>query len=527
MGNYTLPESPPMFTLTLGQWPPPDQPWEIEEWRVAEFTCLPPTGATLQLWVGDLELEPFLRPGDPAWRWRLPARGAVGSFGLLLRAEWPDGHAEELRSTLLVRPRKLDAQRYHDLLADLERLGPNLLFALTGGTVPGGWADPADPHRPGPAEELAGLLGPDTDLFLAAAERVMRRPPERLRPGLRLVDPGLARDLSALDRAHLHAAAAPADKADAPTERAHQLDAIPERQSISSYDSYESRLLKRTLALLARRVALLDDTPDLPGPARRRVTHVADRLRSLRAQPILAEVAALSQFAGPSPRMQRAPDYRAIYRMWQLLRRRPQIAWDKATLALPIQDLARLYERWCVAMVSFCLLHIPDLRLVEQSIARHDPEDDTAWTLRLAEGGPLLVLDSPTGTQLRLFYQARYTPHGISLRSLDRHTRVPDLALEISRPNAPPRLALLDAKFRLDPTGGVPEEALSDAYSYLGSIGTSDGERAVSAVALLYPGLGSAEIYPSGVAALPLLPGTLHELSGWLEHVLDEYRTPH
>jgi large subunit ribosomal protein MRP49 len=242
----------------------------------------------------------------------------------------------------------------------------------------------------------------------------------------------------------------------------------------------------------------------------------------VRAQPLFADVGALSQFVGPTARLQRDPDYRAVYRMWQQLRRRPLIQWDAATMQIAIQDLPRLYERWCAARVALALLRLPGLRLEAQDVARQDdPADELAWGLRLAEGGALLTLAGPAGERLMLRYQARYTPGGAGLRSLDRHTRVPDLALESARPGAPPEVIVLDAKYRLDASGGVPEDALADAYSYLGSIGTANGARAVTAVALLYPGLGAAEIYPSGVAALPLLPGDDGELGVWLERITE------
>ncbi|MBX0329251.1 restriction endonuclease-like protein [Oscillochloris sp. ZM17-4] len=491
----------------------------IDEWRAAELSCLPPEGAALRLWLGDAELEPFLRPGDPAWRWRWVAQGGVGGFALVLRAGWPDGRAEELRATLRVRPRKLDEDRYRALLDDLQRLGRALVFALGGGAAPGAWSPEPDAGPPAPAEDLAGLLGPDLDRFLAAAERIARRPPDRLRPGVELVEPGQARDLSALDRARIDASALAGESGDVAA-KARQLSAIPERRPAASHDSYENRLLKRALAALARRAALLQATPGLPEPARRRVADAVDQLRGLRGRPFLADVAALSQFAGPTPRLQRDPDYRAVFRMWQLLRRRPLVQWDAATLAIPVQDLPRLYERWCAARVALALLDMPGLTLAAQDLARQDDDDDMAWGLRLAEGGALLELEGAAGARLALRYQARYAPGGAPLRSLDRHTRVPDLSLEIRRPDAPPQVVMLDAKYRLDASGGVPEDALADAYSYLGSIGAADGARAAVAVALLYPGLGAAEIYPSGVAALPLLPGDDGELAAWITEAL-------
>jgi hypothetical protein len=487
----------------------------IDEWRAAEFACLPPQGATLRLRVGETSLEPFLRPGDPAWRWRLSAQGGVGHFPLLLQAEWPDGRAEELRANLRVRPRKLDEERYQALLDDMQRLGRELVFALRGGSETGAWSAEASAAPPTLAEELAGLLGPDLDRFLSAAERIVRRPPDRLRPQVRLVDPGQARDLTALDRAQLDPAPAPGG--DDAASIARRLNAIPERQPTASHNCYENSLLKQALAMLVRRVTQLQAAPGLPEPDRQRAADVGAQLRSLRAQPIFAEVSALRNFAGPSARMQRDHDYRAVYRMWQLLRRRPLIQWDEATLTIPIQDLARLYERWCAARVALALLQLPGLELIDEWIVQQDAEDDSTWTLGLVEGGRLLSFESLTGARLSLRYQPRYAPGGAGLRSLDRHTRMPDLALEITRPDLPPQLIVLDAKYRLDAGGGVPEDALADAYSYLGSIGTATGQRAVTAVALLYPGRGTAEVYPSGAAALPLLPGDDGDLVRWLE----------
>src|SRR5438105_4505909 len=42
----------------------------IVEHQAVEFVCAAPAGARLELAIGGLALEPFLRPGDPTWRWR-------------------------------------------------------------------------------------------------------------------------------------------------------------------------------------------------------------------------------------------------------------------------------------------------------------------------------------------------------------------------------------------------------------------------------------------------------------------------
>jgi large subunit ribosomal protein MRP49 len=106
-----------------------------------------------------------------------------------------------------------------------------------------------------------------------------------------------------------------------------------------------------------------------------------------------------------------------------------------------------------------------------------------------------------------------------ALVSLDRHTRVPDLAIELERAGER-RVLVLDAKYRLDAEGrGVPQDALSDAYAYQGAIGAA-GRSAVTRALLLYPGSAPAELYPSGVGAIPLLPGQ----TGALDAILAELK---
>src|SRR5262249_5152573 len=108
-----------------------------------------------------------------------------------------------------------------------------------------------------------------------------------------------------------------------------------------------------------------------------------------------------------------------------------------------------------------------------------------------------------------------------ALGSLDRHTRVPDLAIEIRQPGATPQVLLLVAKYRLDAEGrGVPQDALADAYTYLGAIGYGRVRATIGSL-LLYPGMGAPELFPSGVGSLPLLPGRTGELETVLLELLD------
>jgi hypothetical protein len=113
---------------------------------------------------------------------------------------------------------------------------------------------------------------------------------------------------------------------------------------------------------------------------------------------------------------------------------------------------------------------------------------------------------------IRLRYQPRYRPIAQSDAptlpgSLDSHTHIPDMALEVAYPDRDPTVIVLDAKYRLSESGAVPADALADAYTYLGGIGLPTGARAAHAALLLYPGAGGGERYASGVCLVPMLPG--------------------
>lgn len=487
----------------------------LEEYATLELAGTAPGGAILALQINGERLEPFLRPGDPHWYWRWTAPGAAGFFTARLSAEWPDGTHHSQTHRIEVRPRKIDAERYAALLSDLQALSRRLVHALGGGAAPA--APGVQGAQPTSAELLAVCTGAAFDRFAAAVHRIAQRPPERLRPTITPVAPGQARDLSRIGARRMEPADHVADPELPPGPA--QLRAIPEQQSTPTSDSYERRFLQRTLALLAQRIDQLARTPDLPAQAAADLAASQAQLRSLRALPAFAAVPPLTAYRGPTTRLQRDADYRAVLRMWQRLRRRVDLVWSEPTLELPVAELPLLYERWCALSAAEAVLNLPGAAVVAQTLLAPQPADaDADWLLSLPTAAPLLTVGLPDGRQIALVYQPRYRPNpqGDRIGSLDRHTRIPDLAISVTHQQQPDSLLILDAKYRLDTTGGVPESALADAYSYLGSIGSLPSGRCVHGAAILYPGRGPAEIYPSGVAALPLLPGALAALQAWL-----------
>lgn len=466
----------------------------LVEGALVEFAVLPPEGAALHLHLAGVALEPFLRPADAAWYWRWQVPHAAGYYQVQVLARWPDGRSEELRAQLEVAPRKLDQAHYALLLADLQQVGAALLFALQGATL-GGRLEHASALAT-PVEQLQSLFGADLAQLEAAVLRLARRPPELQRAPPRLVAPGELRDFSLLHQAQMPTAP------------------LLEPQSVPSYVSYEAQLLRRLLEELLCRLEQLQQQVAAQPALLAQLQQARMRLLRLRDQPFLAEVPPLANYRGASQRLRYDPEYRVVYRYWRRLRERPLLTWDATTLQLPLAALPRLYERWCLLRVAMSLLALPDWHVEQQALLHAHGED---WCLGLAEERPLLTLRHRDGGVCLLRYQARYTPTSSPFCSLDRHSRIPDIAVELWPPDGPGRLLILDAKYRLDPSGGLPEAALADAYSYLGALGQPEGRRACLGAALLYPGSGAALCYASGVAALPLLPGAgMEGLEEWL-----------
>lgn len=532
---------------------------EVAEHQPVEFVCPASPGERLALAVDGRALEPFLRPDDPAWRWRWNPGAAVGIYELRLEVATSGG--EPLRYTwrLRVAPAKIDQERYALLLDDIERLAAGLSFALGGAGAEGASPSPAPERRPAPAEQYYALFQQQLDAFERAARRILARPREQLR---RLVAdaPLGGPDAPGADAL---ARAARGDLQPAPPGLADELQqairpgggllpaTLPGARGAPTADFYEHRLLKRLIELLTSRAARIGALAERTAarlaraaPDSARAAHVrgiaqgcADarrRLRELRAAPLLAEVGALPAFRGPTPLIQRDPAYRQVYRTWLALHRAPLVTLHSPLFDIPIADLPRLYESWCTLQVAGALLALGDVeeqRIVATAPPPESPADDLDHTVALVEGQPLLRIRRGE-TTLTLRYQPRYRPAQAGARhaaplpapgdliSLDRHTRVPDLAVEIERQGAPPQVLVLDAKYRLEAEGGVPQDALAEAYAYLGAIGTA-GARATIGAAILFPGRGTPEIYPSGVGGVPLLPGAASDLPAVLAAWID------
>lgn len=530
---------------------------DLYEWQPLTITCTPQPGAVAaRLRINDVDLgAPTTTLGDPLWRWQWNPQHAVGVFAALLTVTFGDGTSDSAAFDLRIKPRKIDVERYEALIAAVQRDAFAVVYALSGGRE--GAALQPTTHDRTLIEEYVTLVEGHAREALEIVAHIAARPQQALQPQhdtVRIgeaerIDPAALGDMlrGPLDDLAedvlpvLQAALRPADR----TRGGPLPRSLPATRTAPSHDLIEHRLLRHVLDVLLWRAGVVRETIRRETERRQRNAALVEgaaaldvllswaqrcaaaqrKLRQALAQPWLIEVRSLTSLPGPTHLMQRDPRYRRLYTLFRRLRSAPFIAFNSPALWLPIENLPQLYEQWCVLQVVKALLPLGQIT-TQDVAAQHDsdergPTTERRWTLRLRQNAPLLTLRCADGTEIALWYQRRYQPQAptsTKLGALDPFVRIPDIALEISRPDSPPQVLVFDAKYRVAPDGRVPQDALDDAYAYRSAIGVA-GTRATIGAFLLFPGsepLNTAE----QVGALPLLPDQTAALGALIEQAL-------
>ncbi len=476
--------------------------------QLLTFSYQPPPGVQPVLLLTTSNLVrpvPTRHATHELWYWHWHPLDYTGVVHVSLLHTQAEGQVPVGGWQVQVLPQHLDQQHYQRLLEDLHHTAQGLLYTLGHSTVGAGLATepPADPAtRPNPLEAACAFV----QVHLAALEQIVAQladPPPALRQTLlRRTDTAHARRFDRLASFDLRPSPS---QHTLPALPAHVYETIPAHTPDGAVLGLVRHLLDRLweYSHTFREILFAARIP-LSHPLLQQLNHAYQRLQYLRQQPHFAEAVPRSEWQWSSQQMQYNPLYRQIYQCWQALRQPPTLSLAAPQMQLPIHDLPRLYEYWCVLQVLQAITQLEGIQIHTQQLFR--PAPPSAWQLRFATDAPLLTAQWHA-TTLRLWYQPRYTPTSTPYTSLDHQTHIPDLVLEQTRPEQPPRLLVLDAKYRLDPQGNIPAAAFSDAYTYLGSIGTADGQRIVAAVLLLYPGLSGALLrYASGVGTVALLP---------------------
>ncbi len=524
----------------------------VPEAPAIEIACVPvTTAAAASLAVGPEDLgPPSIRLGDPTWRWQWQPRGRVGAFAVRLTVKRCDGEHMVRDLRLVVEPAKLPHAAYEALLADIQRISYALVYALGGGMAPA--SARATPESTTVLADYWTRLAHLGTLATSITRSLASRPNPNMR---RLVEERPLSEVTEIDAAMLaRLPSRPLDEGPAlPVPAALPLGrggrqllprTLPVGRTEMTAVTYEHSLLASILRQLSwrcrfvreelrrelvwREMSNADDASAASLQALRdwdaRVAVVIRQLEHAAASDFLAGVDRAVRFRGVTGLMRRDRRYRVIGRLWRLLEQRPFVALHSPAYELPTSDLPRLYELWCllavVEVLARCGSHV-EQRLLVPRTAAYAGGVGTVWTVRIPEDEALMRRRLRDGTEVTLLYQRRYRPgsgQAQQLGSLDPFLRIPDIAIEITPPGQMPRAVIFDAKYRVAPAGGIPEDALADAYAYHAAIGC-EGVPAVSATYLLFP--GEHGFKAGAVGALPLIPGKTDPLAALISRVLD------
>jgi len=437
-------------------------------------------------------------------------RSAVGTSRFVVNL---DGQPH-LAVSVEICPSKLDYRTDFRLLVDdLGRMADDLALAVVGAAYVE--AQP-EADRPGGPLSRATLLAALVDTLERSLVFAFRQPLRHAAPvpapvvahRLRRVQPALAHRLGR-------------DFSETPSR-------IVQPALVWTFDTPEHRYLAhhlRNAARDARRIAR--DLPDTKRgvTGRDRMEALADRLDRLGALGLLADLSDAAPPAAMPLRLHHAPGYRDAAHALRLVRQRLSLGAGGRVRA-HIKALHRLYEAWAWLAVVEALGAITGRRVPARRLVR---EDATGTRLRLRVGPSRLAFPAPDGGRLTL----RHAPRLDNAPAL--LAQQPDIVLQHRTPSGTERWLVLDAKYRLDRTGGYtaryglpgpPVSVLADLHRYRDALVLSDSSRPVTHAAALYP-LRTDEaawnasalargLQTLGVGAIPVLPGATDALRRFL-----------
>lgn len=308
-------------------------------------------------------------------------------------------------------------------------------------------------------------------------------------------------------------------------------DRLPENRAEATVDVYENRLLKVFLdqvELRLRRLKSYLEARDSGGAWVEDLDALDRSLRAAKSQALfLREVGRLNQApTNVTMVLVKKPAYRKLLEAFLEFRSRTVVRIDEPKLESPLENLPSLYETWGVLEAIRTLLDLAaehNYKSQRNELFKHGPVG--SWIEILPNGRPAVKLVRPSdGKTISVIPQRTYSTHG-AFRSISYPQR-PDLAVEVSAPDQPPEIYLLDPKYKLDSEAsagpsddGKPRKVdIDKMHAYRDAIRSDEDKRIVTFAGILYP--GPPQEFASGLAAIHAMPGDSAHLTDQLRHVL-------
>lgn len=301
--------------------------------------------------------------------------------------------------------------------------------------------------------------------------------------------------------------------------RQHQVDdagvppRLTDRRVEVSFDTYENRLVRLLIAVVAHRLRRL--SPLLPPHAAAEADDLVARLAHAGRQASFLQQVRLPSDLGlqVTQVLLHRTDYRAVIDLWRRLFAAMQVRLDAAALDAPLRSVPELYELWaCLSALTTITEDFvaTGYRVTRQRLVRRLPY---AALVQLVQGqDAVLEMSGSDGTRVSVHFQRNFSASGADLASLSFDQR-PDLVVETNRPDGTVELLILDPKYKVDEQSGSlrpKKEDIDKMHTYRDAIIHRCHGRVVGSAATLYP--GPSRDFSGGVAALradPLDPEAL------------------
>jgi hypothetical protein len=304
---------------------------------------------------------------------------------------------------------------------------------------------------------------------------------------------------------------------------------VYENRVIRAYVTEVERRLRRLRQALAPVEANAGETDTLSGQVSAMQKHI-DVARS-QAQFLHETDARPPNNVRATMVLARKAGYRQSFQGLLEMRRSFSARLDEPSLDVPLEKVPELYQLWTTLVVFHSLLVFGISRnytCVRQSLV--SMQSDGLFVRVLPGGEPILELLEPrSGTRVLATPERQYGKVGELVST--SFSQIPDLSVEIRRPDSDPVLLIFDAKYKLESDEGdeprsVPKKVdIDKMHAYRDAIRTREQRTVVEYAAIMYPGQyvpykGMVEALPAIPASAP--PGTFASLPNELDRLLTQ-----
>ncbi len=226
-----------------------------------------------------------------------------------------------------------------------------------------------------------------------------------------------------------------------------------------SINTKENRFVKHTLVCLQKQFGSMCDEllatygEELSQSAIEQMEAYQDTFRTLLNSKFYRSVGKYEGHLQESAVLQQRTGYRNIYKYWQMLK--CGLALEQGNTSIGMKQIWRLYEIWCFLVIKRLVCKIlglspRDPKMYEMGYIVEDKSKMMESFEQKDIDYHVTYVHPQALTKVELWYQHPYSLHGEGLEHSETTLQVPDIVLNVTKPDCDTTLTyLFDAKYRV------------------------------------------------------------------------------